>query len=124
MFDTSFEKHRLRFLNGLLRAFQRLDLNPGLSPQKDPTHVGITVGHTCPLSPSLQPASSGSMSPEPSDHHRHQLALADRPTALAAHRGIRPVAKRALQILLVVEGYARGIGKTHPGIAVCQVAVF
>jgi hypothetical protein len=45
MFDSPFEKRRLRFMNGLLRAFQRLGLRPSLYPRKDPTHIGIIVGH-------------------------------------------------------------------------------
>jgi hypothetical protein len=45
LFDSPFEKRRLRLMNGLLRAFQRLDLHPSLSPRKDPTHVAIMVGH-------------------------------------------------------------------------------
>lgn len=45
MFASPFERRRLRFMNGLLRAFQRLGLRPSLSPRKDPTHIGIIVGH-------------------------------------------------------------------------------
>jgi hypothetical protein len=45
LFDSPFEKRRLRFMNALMFALARLGCKPTLSRKKDPNEIELKVGH-------------------------------------------------------------------------------
>lgn len=75
LFDSPFERRRLRVLNALMLALTRIGVKPSLSRKNDPNCIDVTVGHQ-----------SFSITVDEPDHERRGWRTSEEATKLATDK--------------------------------------